>query len=63
MPTVVVLHSNIYDHNKQKRLRGEQFEAPRDWCDTVLKGEGPARITVIEPSKPAKKTGAKDEAK
>lgn len=61
MPTAVVLSSNIYDHNKRKRLRGEQFEAPRDWCDTVLKADGPARITVVEPAK--KKTGAKDEAK
>jgi len=64
MPLVVVLHSNIYDHKKQKRQRGDQFEAPRDFCDAVMKSdEGkPARITVIDQPKPAKK-GARNEVK
>lgn len=55
MPTVVVLHHNIFDEEQIKRVRGDQFEASNDFIKAVKaadkKAKAPERITVVKPTK------------
>lgn len=64
MPTAVVLGNNIYDENREKRLRGDAFECSQAFADRVLESdaeaERPARIAVIETSKRGRKASVKD---
>jgi len=68
MPLVVCLHSNIYDENREKRLRGDSWEASEEFVDEVMKGDEEAerqpRLSVIQqkrkPGRPKKE--ATDEA-
>lgn len=66
MPLAVVLHSNIYNEDGEKCLRGESFEASQDFVDMVLKGDEEAgrqaRISVVTPKRgrPRKESSHED---
>lgn len=55
MPLIMVLHSNIYDDDGNKYLRGESAEFPDDLVKRILERdeaeERPARIAVVQPPK------------
>lgn len=59
MTLAVVLHSNIYDENGGKRLKGESFECSDEFAKSVLDGDKNSgrepRITVIEAPKRGRK--------
>lgn len=65
MPLVVCLHTNIYDEDGEKRLRGDTWEASDEWSSDILKrdedAERPARITVVQPKRGRPKKEASDE--
>lgn len=68
MPLAVVLHSNIYNEDGEKCLRGESFEASQDFIDTVLKGDEEAgrqaRISAVTPKRgrPPKKEASHEDS-
>jgi len=65
MPLAVVLHTNIYNEDGEKCLRGESFEASQEFIDRVLAGDEEAgrapRITAVTPKRGRPKKVEADE--
>lgn len=65
MALAVCLHSNIYDENAEKRVRGEAFEASEEWIAQIIAGDAEAgrdaRISQVDMPKAKRGRPKKDD--